>query len=115
MTAVHERGWGGWVGPCVFAASLLLVPMRGRADEAADATLTGAYHLASSIHQTLTGDWQGLRDRLDERGIDIGVEYIGETFGDVSGGIDQGTIYEGRLELGLDLNLQKLVDWRGAK
>jgi porin len=117
MTAACEGRRGRLIGHfclCVVAASLALLPAPLRADEAADATLTGAYHLASPIHQTLTGDWAGLRDRLDERGIDIGIEYIGESFADVSGGIHQGTIYEGRLELGLDLNLQKLVDWHGA-
>ena len=110
MTAAHKRGRGGSVGLCVLAALLALLPAPLRAGEAADETLTGAYHLASPIHQTLTGDWAGLRNRLDERGI----EYIGETFADVSGGIHQGTIYEGRLEVGLDLNLQKLVDWHDA-
>ncbi|HEV2301139.1 MAG TPA: carbohydrate porin [Stellaceae bacterium] len=88
--------------------------MQSHAQEAGNPALTGAYHLASPIHQTLTGDWAGLRDRLDERGIEIGIEYIGEGFADVSGGIHRGTIYEGRLEVGLHLDLQKLVGWTGA-
>lgn len=133
MMAVDERRTRRRVvAVCTLAAALALWPAAPRAQQAAspatsppastaastakntNAAFTGAYHVASPIHQTLTGDWAGLRDRLDERGIEIGIEYVGEGFADVSGGIHQGTIYEGRLEVGLHLDLGKLVGWTGA-
>ena len=120
MAAAWARRRAGrirFAAGCALAAVLLLSagPAPAQEQEPGNAAaFTGAYHLASPIHQTLTGDWAGLRDRLAERGVEIGVEYIGETFADVSGGIHQGTIYEGRLEMGVHLDLKKLVGWEGA-
>ncbi|MEO6971242.1 MAG: carbohydrate porin, partial [Chthoniobacterales bacterium] len=37
--------------------------------------------------------------------------YVGEIFGNLSGGIRQGAIYEGYAKIGLALNLEKLVGW----
>ena len=37
--------------------------------------------------------------------------YVGEVFGNLSGGIRQGAIYEGYIKVGLALNLEKLVGW----
>jgi porin len=63
---------------------------------------------------TLTGDWNGARTALKNDGIDITLNYIGETFGVLSGGIDQRASYEGRLEFSADADLQKLIGWSGA-
>ena len=38
--------------------------------------------------QTLTGDWGGARTALQDRGIDVSLNYIGETFAVLSGGIN---------------------------
>jgi porin len=62
----------------------------------------------------LTGDWGGLRTQLAQHGFELGMVYIGETFADVSGGVHQGTIYEGRLAVALDVDLKKLAGWQGA-
>ena len=65
--------------------------------------------------ETLTGDWGGARTALKEKnGIDISLNYIGETFAVMSGGINRASSYEGRLELSVDADLQKLVGWTGA-
>ena len=40
--------------------------------------------------------------------------YVGEVFGDLSGGMKQGAIYEGYVKLGLGLNLEKLAGWKGT-
>ncbi|MDQ6909127.1 MAG: carbohydrate porin, partial [Chloroflexota bacterium] len=37
--------------------------------------------------------------------------YVGEFLGNVSGGLDQGAIYEGYLKVGFALNLEKLLGW----
>ena len=44
----------------------------------------------------------------------FGANHIGETLGSPTGGVRTGTIYEGRLKLLLDLDLEKAVDWSGA-
>jgi porin len=64
---------------------------------------------------TLTGDWGGGRTALKEnQGIDITLNYIGETFGVLSGGLNRRTSYEGRLEFSVDTDLSKLVGLNGA-
>src|SRR6195952_3650521 len=45
-------------------------------------------------------------------GIKFAATYIGETLGNVSGGLQQGAVYEGRLNLAIDVDLQKLAGWR---
>ena len=63
---------------------------------------------------TLTGNWGGARDELADQGVEIGFAYIGEALGDVSGGLKRGWVYEGRAELSLDLDLEKLLGWQGG-
>src|SRR3978361_191405 len=45
-------------------------------------------------------------------GIKFAATCLGETLGNVSGGVKQGAIYEGRLNLAVDVDLQKLAGWR---
>src|SRR5688572_24834969 len=65
--------------------------------------------------ETLSGDWSGVRKRLASRGLEFTAVYGGEVFGVVSGGFRQGAVYDGLLELGIDLDLEKLLGWHGAK
>jgi porin len=58
---------------------------------------------------TLTGDWDGLRTRLTNSGVGLGATEVSEFLGTASGGAPAGAIYEGRLELDLDLDLEKLL------
>jgi len=64
---------------------------------------------------TLTGDWGGARTALSDRGIDVTINYIGETLSVLSGGLNRRTSYEGRLEFSVDTDLQKLIGWPDAK
>jgi porin len=63
---------------------------------------------------TLTGDWGGARTALHDHGIDIAPTYIGEALGNVSGGLRRGGVYEGRADLSLDADLDKLMGWTGG-
>jgi porin len=63
---------------------------------------------------TLTGDWGGARTALKNNGVDITINYIGETFAVLSGGVRRAESYEGRLEFSVDTDLQKLIGWTGA-
>jgi porin len=62
----------------------------------------------------LTGDWNGLRSSLEEKGLKLGLNYIGEVLGNLAGGVSHGTVYDGRLEMVLDLDLEKAVGWTGG-
>jgi porin len=55
------------------------------------------------------------REQLADWGVVFNGTYIGETLGSVSGGIRTGAIYTGRLDLGTDIDLEKVVGWNGAK
>ena len=63
----------------------------------------------------LSGDWGGSRTYLAEKGIEVGIAYIGETMSVVSGGLRRGAAYEGRLDLVVDTDLERLIGWSGAK
>jgi porin len=71
----------------------------------------------------LAGDYDGIRTRLYERGVDIFANYQGEIFGNLSGGAVLDSLgqtrdvasYDGLLTLGVNLDLDKLVGWPGAK
>src|SRR6195952_2584297 len=53
-----------------------------------------------------------LPNPFDKYGIKFAATYIGETLGNASGGMRQGVIYEGRLNLAVDVDLQKLAGLR---
>ncbi|MBX6327078.1 MAG: carbohydrate porin [Pseudolabrys sp.] len=63
---------------------------------------------------TLTGDWGGARTALKDSGVDVTLNYIGETHAVLSGGINRRASYEGRLEFSVDTDLEKLIGWKGA-
>ncbi|NEU14132.1 carbohydrate porin [Methylobacterium sp. BTF04] len=73
-------------------------------------------NLDTSIQDQLGpyGDPFGFRAFLKTRGIVYSLTYIGETLGNVTGGTRRGAIYEGLLDLEVDVDLGALIGWRGA-
>ena len=67
-----------------------------------------------SVITSLGGDPGGARKRLAEAGIRWRAIYTGDLLNNVSGGISRGTTYGGRLEVGMQADLEKLVGWSGA-
>lgn len=55
------------------------------------------------------------REMLADWGVQFNATYIAEVFGNVSGGVRRGSTYTGRLDLGADIDLEKIVGWTGAK
>jgi len=55
------------------------------------------------------------REILADWGVQFNATYISEVFGNATGGMRRGTIYTGRLDLGTDIDLEKLTGWTGAK
>src|SRR3982751_2294291 len=60
----------------------------------------------STVEETTLGL---LPNPFEKNGIKFAATYIGETLGNPSGGLKQSAIYEGRLNLALDLDLEKLA------
>jgi carbohydrate-selective porin OprB len=58
----------------------------------------------------LTGDWGGFRDEMLNHGVAISPTWIGEVFGNPSGGMGQGLISDGLFNVALDLNLDRMSD-----
>jgi porin len=62
----------------------------------------------------LTGDWGGVRKQWEDAGVALGASDVSETLSNPTGGIRQLTIYQGLLDVSLNLDLDKLLNWPGA-
>lgn len=63
---------------------------------------------------TLTGDWLGARPAMAARGLTFsGIDTL-EVLGNVRGGQRTGAAFDGLLQLGVELDLEKLAEWKGA-
>jgi porin len=63
---------------------------------------------------TLTGDWNGFRNTLQNAGITFGLLDQSEVWGNLAGGLRRGTVFNGLTTASLKLDLAKLVCWPGA-
>ena len=63
---------------------------------------------------TLTGNWDGLRTRLADAGITLGLQEQSEVWGNLMGGLRRGATYNGLTTVSLLLDLDKLAGWSGA-
>lgn len=63
----------------------------------------------------ITGDWDGARARLAERGVELKFGYFSETGHNTSGGARSATAYADQLFLGGYFDLDRLLGWRGAE
>lgn len=62
----------------------------------------------------LLGTVGGLRTKLANYGISVGLQDINEVLGNVSGGVHRGADYDGLTEMSLGLNTQKAFGWEGG-
>ena len=81
-----------------------------------DTSAKPSANLTTSIQDGLGpyGDPGGLRSFLLGKGIAYSLTYIGESFGNATGGARRGAIYEGRLDFQFDADLDRLMGWQGA-
>ncbi len=80
------------------------------AQTAAPAPPPGLFEAASPLP-----DPGGLRGKLSDHGIALNVLYTAEVFGNPVGGYRQGTVEDGLLAAGLDVDFGKLAGWPGLK
>ena len=91
---------------------LVLLIFGGHALGLAIATTAAADDLFE--RDRLTGDWGGVRKQWEDAGVALGATDVSETLSNPTGGIRQLTIYQGLLDVSLNLDLDKLLNWPGA-
>ena len=62
----------------------------------------------------LFGDLGGLRTRLADQGITFGLTESSEVFGNATGGVRQGVIYEGLTQFGVGIDTEKAFGLKGG-
>ena len=62
----------------------------------------------------MTGDWAGLRKRLVDAGVTLGLLEQSEIWGNMVGGLKRGFAFDGLATGSVKLDLDKLVGWTGA-
>ncbi len=62
---------------------------------------------------TLTGDWFGVRNRIEDHGVLVGGAEIVEVLGSPNGR-KSGIEFDGRFELFANVDLDTALGWRGA-
>lgn len=61
-----------------------------------------------------TGDWGGLRSRLEKKGITIEIVHTGEMVGILTGGTQKKNLFLDNKDIILSMNVEKLLGWKGA-
>jgi len=64
---------------------------------------------------TLSGDWWGVRNYLDDSGVELSANYTNNIAGNPVGGMRQGFTYTDNTGFGLELNFEKLIGINGLK
>src|SRR5262249_4846783 len=95
------------VVPFLLGCCLLGGVMAALAQEEDDKKLTW--------EDSLTGDWGGLRSTLAERGITFQVTETLEGWGNLAGGLRRGATINGLGKAQMTLDLERLIEWPGAK
>ena len=62
---------------------------------------------------TLTGDWDGTRTRLSDRGVNMEFTHRSDVISNISGGIKTGTAWLGYTDARVQADLGKLHGWNG--
>lgn len=68
---------------------------------------------AATVFDGVTGDWGGLRRTLADKGFELnGIEIL-DIMGNPGGGVTQGATVQGRFDMSLDLDFEKMIDAKG--
>jgi porin len=110
MRVIGRRRWG-WT----FAfAALSIVGSANDFGTSAWAQAQRSDEPAEPAQLTLTGDWGGLRPSLERKGLVFSLNYTNDFLSNVHGGIGPGTVAIGVFQPQLDIDLQKLLGWKGG-
>ncbi|MCP5047678.1 MAG: hypothetical protein GY940_10935, partial [bacterium] len=64
---------------------------------------------------TLTGDWGGLRSKMEKKGIRLEMVHTGEMISILSGGLERETVFLDNKDLMLSVDAEALAGWKGAE
>ena len=93
-----------------FAQTLSAASLPRMAPEESQPTTPDLWH-----KNTLLGDWGGLRPLLNNYGITFTVNQTSDYVGNTQGGVRQGFVYDGLLNLEVDFDLNKAIGWQGGR
>jgi len=62
---------------------------------------------------TLSGDWWGIRNYLDDGGVELSASYTNNIAGNPTGGKSRGFTYTDNTSFGVQLDFGKMVGWQG--
>src|SRR5436305_14708588 len=95
-----------WIAACaLIGLAIPALAQESNEDQPADPD-TGESTVAERTLGVLPNPYERL-------GIKFAATYIGEVLGNPTGGIAQGATFEGRLNLAVDVDFQKLAGWKG--
>lgn len=84
-------------------------------DLAAETTTVSDASGADALGQdVLTGDWLGLRSELDDYGIVPFMTFTGDFLANVDGGLTEGSIWEGLIDFGAEVDFEPLLGLEGT-
>lgn len=63
--------------------------------------------------ETLSGDWWGVRNYMDDSGVELSASYTNNIAGNPVGGKSKGFTYTDNVSFGLQLNFEELIGWKG--
>jgi porin len=91
-------------------------PALGPVQDPPEANQSDFYKMLKDFldRDTATGDWFGYRTKLQNAGITFALLEQDEVWGNLSGGLREGVVYDGLTTAGLKLDLQKLFCWPDA-
>src|SRR3982751_3193066 len=95
-----------WIWACAFAG---LCSMSAAAQETNEDQPSDPDTGESTVAERTLGLLPNPYERL---GIKFAAPWIGEGLGNPTGGLEQGATFEGRLNLAIDLDFQKLAGWK---
>jgi porin len=103
----RRRPTAVWIWACAFVglSSVAAISQESTEDQPADPD-TGESTVAERTLGLLPNPYERL-------GIKFAATYIGEVLGNATGGLQQGGTLEGRLNLAVDLDFDKLAGWKG--
>jgi porin len=99
-----------WLRPALLGA-MLLPGVATAADTGAPAGKPDGFW----ERDTLTGDWNGYRARLEGAGVKFDLLEQSEVWANLAGGMRRGVAYDGLTTARLTVDLEKLTGWTGAK
>jgi len=114
-----RAGLSKTIGAVAMAAAFFALPTKANAECVFTEAATAHGVTGVPEDSVLSSLWPqmdtlgGIRPPLARSAIRVSPTYIGEVLGNPSGGVKQGTHYDGLLDVHIDANMEKMIGWKG--